>query len=721
MVKRSQNHGNKLTQARERANPSLRAGARTARPTTPRWNPSARWWEPESAYEQRPLMLDELERLRKQLSIPAPMEDTTPSHKDDTVKRPLFAPDEQKQLDEWTHLSGAMPEPLGPYTPRGVEFLHLFGCNTARDSARERAGVTRDHVDPDELTDTRATLYATMVPASIHAGDVSPQLHPLVAFEWDGLPNPADPGSMQRYWMLRNLENASDLSCPCCSERPRLEIVALPPKETTSDATSTDPEGYATRAELEALERRVVALDASINAMRNAVEGRVDTGLRDSISREVKNLHERFAHVDQKIDKVINDEDDQRALDKRQREKEHEVLEFERKKERDRMMDLARAVDDATRATTSNREQLDRLVDLLHRKGVLQRAQPLPTEGWIARARPGPTVRTGAEAALAGAVADESTPDEQSDEASPGTASEDVMRQRVALARERLAETAARAAGGAAARAAVAAITGNFQHTPESVIAMRNQLDTLVAAHVISSEERDRIMVATTLTERPRANALSTAPESILIHRGADGQWRVNGAAPTTTHSVQTQESTMTTPKDETNTKSTLAKVGDELKSNATDAAWRTAGKQVTLLSADSIAALLSRQIDPKDKKLKAKLETFLATPLGQALLAGGMSLALEAAPQMGKIPTKRLARELRVQAMAEGGNLLAEAVMAPVRQLLTAGILAGLPEDDEATEEKTGVRVAADATASDNDTVVELRPGATTEKAGGR
>jgi hypothetical protein len=116
------------------------------------------------------------------------------------------------------------------------------------------------------------------------------------------------------------------------------------------------------------------------------------------------------------------------------------------------------------------------------------------------------------------------------------------------------------------------------------------------------------------------------------------------------------------------NTKQPLLKT---LEADATDAAWRTAGSQFIKLTREPLVALLSRHLAPEDASLRARLAAFLETEIGTALLASVLSLGLSALPRgAGDVP-ERLARELRVRALADVGDLVAEVLMGPLRQVV--------------------------------------------------
>lgn len=112
----------------------------------------------------------------------------------------------------------------------------------------------------------------------------------------------------------------------------------------------------------------------------------------------------------------------------------------------------------------------------------------------------------------------------------------------------------------------------------------------------------------------------------------------------------------------------------ESLKVDATDAAWRTAGSQFVKLARDPLCALIARHLAPEDESLRNKIAAFLQTEMGAAILASMLSLGLSAVPAAGQTGavTERLGRELRVRAMADAGDLVAEIVMGPLRQVMS-------------------------------------------------
>ena len=111
--------------------------------------------------------------------------------------------------------------------------------------------------------------------------------------------------------------------------------------------------------------------------------------------------------------------------------------------------------------------------------------------------------------------------------------------------------------------------------------------------------------------------------------------------------------------------------IAKTLQSDATEAAWRTAGNQLVKMTRDPLVGVLSRHLGPDDEAMRKKIADFLATEAGTALLAGVLSIGLSAMPGTTGEAPQRLARELRVKAMADMSDLVADVVMGPMRQVI--------------------------------------------------
>jgi hypothetical protein len=108
------------------------------------------------------------------------------------------------------------------------------------------------------------------------------------------------------------------------------------------------------------------------------------------------------------------------------------------------------------------------------------------------------------------------------------------------------------------------------------------------------------------------------------------------------------------------------------LQIDATDAAWRTAGSQFVKLAREPLVGVLSRHLGPDDPSFRARVAAFLETEIGTALLASMLSAGLAAMPAVAGDVPQRLSRELRVRAMADAGDVVAEVLMGPLRQVMS-------------------------------------------------
>lgn len=107
------------------------------------------------------------------------------------------------------------------------------------------------------------------------------------------------------------------------------------------------------------------------------------------------------------------------------------------------------------------------------------------------------------------------------------------------------------------------------------------------------------------------------------------------------------------------------------LESDAHDAAWRTGAKQLLKLTKAPLVALLQRHLGKDDESLRAKLAEFLDTEIGEVLIASLLSVGISMMPGTSKATTERLAKELRVRAMSEAGDMAVDLLAEPMRLAL--------------------------------------------------
>ncbi len=136
-----------------------------------------------------------------------------------------------------------------------------------------------------------------------------------------------------------------------------------------------------------------------------------------------------------------------------------------------------------------------------------------------------------------------------------------------------------------------------------------------------------------------------------------------------------------------------------DLAPDATDAAWRIAGNQLVKLTRAPLVAALSRNLGPGDEALRTRIAAFLETELGTAMLTAVLSIGLSSLPPValpgvaaGAVP--KLARELRVKAMADAADFAADLLTGPLREALAMLVLtAGAEAQRAASLETPAVR----------------------------
>lgn len=154
-------------------------------------------------------------------------------------------------------------------------------------------------------------------------------------------------------------------------------------------------------------------------------------------------------------------------------------------------------------------------------------------------------------------------------------------------------------------------------------------------------------------------------------------------------------QTSIATPETSTMTKTEttrMQQMTETVKTDATDAMWRTAGSQFVKLARDPLVGVLSRHLGPDDEALRGRIAAFLSTEVGTALLAGVLAAGLSAMPKSAGAVPERLARELRVKAMADMSDQLADVLMGPLRQVMMlylqdSQIAAAVPSEPRALD----------------------------------
>ncbi len=167
-----------------------------------------------------------------------------------------------------------------------------------------------------------------------------------------------------------------------------------------------------------------------------------------------------------------------------------------------------------------------------------------------------------------------------------------------------------------------------------------------------------------TLAESLRASPALGAPEGRVLR--ARDEKAMNAKHTPKPVALRTEEVTMTTPP---------TSALNALRADATDAAWRTAASQFVKLTREPLVGLLTRHLAPGDEALRARVAAFLTTELGGALLSAALSAVLSAMPDSAGPAPAKLARELRVRALADAGDVLADVVLGPLRQVLALSL----------------------------------------------
>ncbi|MDO9015362.1 MAG: hypothetical protein Q7V43_00540 [Myxococcales bacterium] len=163
----------------------------------------------------------------------------------------------------------------------------------------------------------------------------------------------------------------------------------------------------------------------------------------------------------------------------------------------------------------------------------------------------------------------------------------------------------------------------------------------------------------------------------------------------TTTTGPAPEAAAVPSPKTErTMDEKKITPVLKSLEVDATDAAWRLAGSQFVKLAREPIVALLSRHLGPDDPSLRGRIAAFLDTEIGASLLSGVLSLGLSAMPLPAGDVSHKLARELRIRAMAGTSDVVADVLMGPLRQVAVTYLQGAgkAPEAEAVAREPAGL-----------------------------
>lgn len=173
-------------------------------------------------------------------------------------------------------------------------------------------------------------------------------------------------------------------------------------------------------------------------------------------------------------------------------------------------------------------------------------------------------------------------------------------------------------------------------------------------------------------TEIPVAAEVKPKAKPVFTHKDAENIINANVREVPLSNAVLTEE------EDE---KGLISRAFEVAKVDAANAGWRISAKQFLETVKTPLMAALKRHGNKKGKAASTKMLAFkelLESSLGEGLLAIVVSMALQTLPLNGVQGdvVKRIASELRVEAMTTAGNELAGIIMEPVREMLSTMIV---------------------------------------------
>lgn len=227
-------------------------------------------------------------------------------------------------------------------------------------------------------------------------------------------------------------------------------------------------------------------------------------------------------------------------------------------------------------------------------------------------------------------------------------------------------------------------------------------MSSLVKTNTIGSDKKGAAEVATNANVRPLYFEPALVGTTTIVTTGAmtDARSELRSLV----DRVNTLEQNSVASKKETPAVTTTKNLKETITADATDAAWRVAGSQLTKMVREPLVATLSRNLAPGDDAVRARIASFLETEIGGGLLSGMISAGLSAIPapvgSQAEAINGRLARELRVRSMATVGDALADVLAGPLREV-AATYLRGMPEVSVGLPENTRVTDAVFDTAA--------------------
>ena len=110
------------------------------------------------------------------------------------------------------------------------------------------------------------------------------------------------------------------------------------------------------------------------------------------------------------------------------------------------------------------------------------------------------------------------------------------------------------------------------------------------------------------------------------------------------------------------------------LKTDGSDAGVRVARKQFVKATREPLVAFLAGNLGDNSEATRKKVADFLDSELGEALISSLLSVGLTALPAnwAGNPFVTKLTRELRVHGMTEAGDVVADLLMGPLRQVIS-------------------------------------------------
>ncbi len=222
-----------------------------------------------------------------------------------------------------------------------------------------------------------------------------------------------------------------------------------------------------------------------------------------------------------------------------------------------------------------------------------------------------------------------------------------------------------------------------FKRMVEELFKDKEKKDEAPAKPAAKPDEKAEVAVAN--NTGPSGSAEAAKVDSTVTKEIAIEVAKVAVAAAAYS-AVQVSEATLVKPQEAKMSK--IQELKELAKNDGSEAGVRIARKQFVKATREPLVAFLASNLGDDSPATRKKIADFIESELGESLVSMMLSVGLGAIPgKMGENPfVKKLTRELRLNAETEAGDVLADLLMKPLRQVASfyAATLGEVEKEEE-------------------------------------